>query len=267
MYNFETKSAVNLLSTSVEKNVQKISETFQKQIKSAEEMIDVQCKIASYFIGWWFSGVVSQPKGCKELDKLLFSAFHKNIILFFSALRLNSMGLFGSLRPLIRNIFEWLMISKLSSISDDTVVIKRWHNKETIYFSNAVLKKIQIPSSKPFSEFWSIICDFTHATRFSMQTSLEIEGKDDFKDIAGNYAVVNALLECNYHLLNTHLITQECEYMGKFYFGSKRFSMPEYKIPDLKKKAHSIFKNNREDFNKELVTLITNYKRKWVLNN
>ena len=98
-----------------------------------------------------------------------------------------------------------------------------------------------------------------------MQVEVDVESKEIIKSVAANITVINALLECNYHLLNTHLITSECEYMGKFYYGSKRFDMPEYHVPDLRKKAHSIFKENRADFGKDLKTLVATYKRKWKL--
>ncbi len=205
MYSSETKSAFELLNSHLENNTSKIRDVFCLEIENSERMLDIQCKIASYFTGWWNSGMVVQPKGDRTLDKLLFSAFHKNILSFYSALKLNSMGLYGSVRPLMRNIFEWLMISKFSSISDNTNVMKKWDNIETVYFSNAVLKKIKDPSPDPFIEFWSIICDYTHATKYSMQASLDISNRNNFRDILGNYGVLNALLECNYHLIITDL--------------------------------------------------------------
>jgi hypothetical protein len=142
----------------------------------------------------------------------------------------------------MRNVFEWLMTSKFSSISEDFSIIEKWHNDETIYFSNSILKKIKQPAFKLFYDFWSLLCEYSHATRISMQVLLNLEKAEDYDDIFFNLRIVNFLLECNYHLLNTHLITPEYDYLGKFYFQRKFINAAsgasidqlKYKVSDLR---------------------------------
>jgi hypothetical protein len=259
-------SAIRYIDQKIKKNTSETNKSLAAMIHNAEELIDIQCKIASYFVGWWSYKPLYRLKGLQKLSPLLFSAFHKNIFSFYSALRLSSYGLYGPARPLLRNIFEWLMISKFSSISENASVLANWNDEKTIYFSNSVLKKIKIPDPIPFYLFWSLICDFSHATRTSMQISLDIKDKDNNKDIMSNIAIINALIECNYHLLNTHLITSEYAYMGKYYFNRERFPQSmEYKVPNLRKQAHIIFKRNRNFLGSESLNLIGAYKRKWKL--
>lgn len=266
MYSADTNSAVELLDKKVRENTVEITKRLATQITNAEKLIDIQCNIASYFMGWWLSETPLAHRGHQEdLHALLMASFHKNIFSLFSALRLSSCGLYGAARPLMRNVFEWLMISKFSSISDNPSVMKKWHNEETIYFSNSILKKIKVPSPDQFYDFWSIVCGYSHATRSSLQISLEIDDEQIFKDIKINIAVINALLECNYHLLNTHLITTEYEYMGKFYYGPSFPHLRKYKVPELRKAAHTLFKNNRKFLGAGSIKLISAYKRKWVL--
>lgn len=265
VYSFERKSAVEYFDRKIEENAVVIKKILAEKIINAEKLIDIQCKIASYFTGWWCYKPLRRYKGHQVLSPLLFSAFHKNIFSFYSVLRLSSCGLYGPARPLLRNIFEWLMVSKYSSISENTSILEKWNNEETIYFSNSILKKIKNPDSKPFSYFWSLVCDYSHSTRMAMQVSLDIGNEDNFIDITSNIAIVNALIECNYHLLNTHLITSEYEYMGKFYYDRQGSPLPEYEVPQLRKQAHALFKKNREFLSTESVKLITAYKRKWKL--
>jgi hypothetical protein len=263
---YSTNSTVELFDKKARENTVEITKRLANHIASAEKLIDIQCNIASYFMGWWSSNTPFAHSGhSAEIYPLLISSFHKNIFSLFSALRLSSCGLYGADRSLMRNIFEWLMISKFSAISDNPSVMKKWHNEETIYFSNSVLKKIKVPSPEEFFTFWSIACEYSHATRSSLQISLDIDDEENFKDIKINVAVINALLECNYHLLNTHLITSEYEYMGKFYYGPRFSKRPKYKVPELRKAAHSIFKSNRKFLGAGSVKLISAYKRKWVL--
>jgi len=265
MYQFKTKSVVELFDRKIEENAVEIEKNLARMISNAERLIDIQCKITSYFSGWWSYTPLHRYKGYQKLSTLLFSAFHKNIFSFYTALRLSSFGLYGPARPLLRNSFEWLMVSKFSSISENTSVLAKWNDEKTIYFSNSILKKIKIPDPKPFYYFWSLVCEYSHATRTAMQISLDINNENNYEDIVSNIAIVNALIECNYHLLNTHLITSEFEYMGKFYYGRKGSPLPEYKVPELRKQAYSLFKSNRKFLNKESVKLISGYKRKWKL--
>jgi hypothetical protein len=262
---YRTNSAIEFLDKKVKENTVEVTKRLANQIESAEKLIDIQCNIASHFIGWWSSNTSFARKGHEELNALLLSSFHKNIFSLFSTLRLSSCGLYGVARPLMRNIFEWLMISKFSSISDNPSVMKKWKNEETIYFSNSILKKINVPSPENFYIFWSIVCGYSHATRSSLQISLDIDDKENFEEINVNIAIINALLECNYHLLNTHLITTEYEYMGKFYSSPHFSDLPKYNVPELRKAAHTIFKSNRKFLGSGSVKLISAYKRKWVL--
>lgn len=263
MYKPEITSTVGFFNKLAKENYAVLFDKEKDKIESAEKLIDIQCEIASYFVGWWSSEVMSIRKGQRELHPLLFSAFHKNIFNIYAALKLTTSGFYGPARPLMRNVFEYLMISKFSNISNDSQVMKRWYEGETVYFTNSIIKKILVPDPKPFAEFWSIICGFTHATRTATQVSIDINELYVYKDIFINIAVLNALLECNYHLLNTHLITSEYEYMAKFYCKKYKSPRPEYKIPELRKAAHDIFRKNRYFLGRESIKLISAYKRKW----
>jgi|GEM_PF-1558266 len=264
MYNWDTKSATALLDNLVEQNKEKFSSDTNKSIIGVRRLIDIQCKIASYFMPFWMSPVGPLRKGREELNALLFSSFHKNIYSFYATLVLTAMALYGPSRPILRGIFETLMIAKFCHTSEDPKVLQRWHEIETIYFTNSVLKKIVIPDPHPFTELWNLLCETSHTTRTAGQISMNTE--EDFQQSFNNLAILNALLECNYHLLNSVLITPELSYMVKFY--NTRFALKKkrgYKIPELRKSAHRQFAGNRVFLGPESIRVITAYKRKWVL--
>lgn len=264
MYKLETKSASDLLDGLADQNKESFSPSATKEIIGARQLIDIQCKIASYFISYWADPRAPLCSRYKELIPLLFSSFHKNIYSFYATLVLTAMGLYGPARPILRNIFETLMIAKFCGISDDSIVLQRWNEKETIYFTNSVLKKIVIPDPQPFAEMWEMLCKTSHATRSSGQISMNTE--EDSEESHFNLAVLNALLECNYHLLNSVMIKPGLYYMVKFY--STRFVLKKkrgFNIPELRKNAHHQFAENRSFLGPESVRLISSYKRKWVL--
>lgn len=262
MYSTKRKSAILFLDEITKQNKETLENDATHMIDNAKRLIDIQCGIASHFMSWWNAeGMPPMREENRALSPILLSGFHKNIINFYAALELTTLGLYGPSFPLIRNIYEWLMVCKFSSLSGNTHIVDKWHKQETIYFSNSILKKIIIPDSRPFAEFWSIVCGTSHATRTSGQISIKVDYIRE--DILANLAILNALLECNYHLLNTHLISSEYEYMAKFY--CTRYQIAEYKIPDLRKEAHKVFRENRNFLSKDSIELITAYKRKWSI--
>ena len=266
MYSPNTISLASKFDELVKKNTEYFSSKAQEHIQGSRELLDVQCRIASRFVGWWLAtDFMGNRKGYKELMHLLFSLLHRNFFTFYSALMLTVSGFYESARPLLRYIFESLMISKFCHICDDDRVIKKWDYGETIYFANSILKKITYPDARPFYEFWSLICEHSHATKASLQLSLELESEDELKNVAANLALLNALLECNYHLLNTHLISPKLAYMDKFYSTSITPKLRDYETPGLRKRAHVQFNKNRAFLGTKSIKLITAYKRKWII--
>lgn len=263
MYSRETESATALLDVLVQQNKERLSPATNKAVTGGRQLIDIQCKIASYFVGFWSSSAIPLKKGHKELRPLLFATFHKNLFSSYAILILTVNGLYGPARAILRSIFESLMIAKFSDISEDHRVMQRWDAMETIYFTNSVLKKIANPNPILFADMWNLLCDFSHATRSAGQISINFE---DTTEQGFNLAVLNALLECNYHLLNSLLITPELSYMVKFYCTCP---MPktarDYNIPELRKNAHRQFSENRSFLGPESIKLITAYKRKWTI--
>ena len=264
MYNRKTESLIKKFDVLSKSNSKSISYKYDEKIKCIEELIDIQGKIASYFVGLWNAPGIA-IKQYRELLPLLFISFHKNFFLFFSAYKLTIQGLYGPARPLMRNIFEALMVSKFCFLAEDPAILKKWDSGQTIYFTNTILKKIIDPNPQPFFIFWGIICDQSHASKTSMQFTLELTEEDETSGVLGNLAVLAVLLECNYHLLNSLLITPELYNMAKYYISRYSFRENEFGLPDLRKSAHSMFKKNRKFLSSDSISLIWTYKRKWSL--
>lgn len=265
MYSKHTVSLSSKFDDLSQTNTELFSRINQESISGVRELLDIQSKIASKFIGWWLSPRMPLRKGHNELMPLMFSLFHRNFFNIYSAMKLTLSGFYESARPLLRCTFESLMISKFCHICENDQVMKKWDAGQTIYFANAILKKIESPNTKPFYEFWALICEHSHATKGSMQVSIELKGEDEQHNIATNLAMLNALLECNYHLLNRHLITPELSYMDKFYSTRIKPKLREYDTPVLKERAHNQFKKNRAFLGAASIQLISAYKRKWII--
>ena len=240
-----------------------ILEAAADRIQGIKALIDIQYGIASYFAGLWERYGPHYGKSSTNLSLLLISLFHKNFFAFYSAYDQTIKGFYGPARPLLRYIFESLMISKYCNIADDVNLFERWSSGQTIYFTNSILKKIIFPDTNHFYDFWSLVCNYTHSTKYSLQISLEAD--ENLEDILLNLTFLNVLLECSYHLLNTHLITSELEYLVKFYTSEYHVPTSKYLVPDLRKKAQKQFRMNRVFLAKDSIGLIYAYKRTWKI--
>jgi len=160
-------------------------------IAGVRELLDIQCKIASKFVAWWLSPCMPLRKGHDDLMPLMFSLFHRNYFNVYSAMKLTLSGFYESARPLLRCIFESLMISKFCHICEDDQVMKKWASGQTVYFANSILKKIESPNTKPFYDFWTLICEHSHSTKNSVQASIQLEDKDEQNNVATNMAILN----------------------------------------------------------------------------
>jgi hypothetical protein len=145
----------------------------------------------------------------------IFSALIKNEYALYSCLRLTDLGLYGSARTLLRSVFEALMIAKFASVSQSEEFIEKWKSGQTIYFSNAILKKIEKPELDEINTLWRLLCEFSHATIYAQQVDLDFENIE--KELSINYSLIMIFLCWEYHLLSRHFVTSSMEYYTSRY--------------------------------------------------
>jgi hypothetical protein len=107
------------------------------------------------------------------------------------------------------------MIAKLCATDPDSDVFDRWIDGVDLYFTNGVLKKLRHPDITEFSETWRLMSQWSHATVFASQLSLDLETT---REEAGlNIAFIGVLLHCMQHLLNSHILTPSVKYYANRY--------------------------------------------------
>ncbi len=253
-YGKESKNFIrytNLLSERIGKRLHESRET---ELRLIEKLFNIEYEIANQYV-WIMLNAPHIFMMPSKVD-ILLAAFHKNLLAMYSSLSLTKGGFYGSARIIFRHIFEYLMIAKFSSLSEDEKIYESWKNKEAIYFANGVLKKIKTPDNEIFKIFWNRLNEISHASRTSLQ--LHIDWDSDKEQIESNLVVLQIFLECNYHLLNTHVITDSMKWNLNFYF-SERYE----KVKELKKDINELFAISRKMICKQERKIIHNYKKKW----
>ena len=245
-----------------------LSEMFSERITSVEAIFDKNLgdhfealtkimdntyRLASYHI-WLFNmpHLVELPKN----RSVIFSAIHKNFFVLHSALSLTRSGLFGPARTLLRHVFEYLVVAKFCAISEDDRVFESWDSGDTVYFTNGVLKKIIKPDNGELKDFWHLMCQYSHSTNSSQQVSIEWDGSED--DVYVTLCFIRAMLECQYHLLNSVLITKSMRSFAKKYDDDNA-------IKEVREKNRKILKLTRAMMGKKARDLTRCYVASWQI--
>ena len=155
-----------------QRNLGLAQEKFSERILVIKNCIDTQHEYVELFFG-----LLEHPHFTNhgDAEKPIFSAVIKNQIALYSSLILTLDGLPGSGLALLRSVYEALMIAKFASLRKNDNLISKWIPGETIYFSNAILKKIVTPELQELKILWEALCNVSHATIYSYQVLTRFE--------------------------------------------------------------------------------------------
>ena len=105
-------------------------------------------------------------------------------------------------------------------------------------------------------KLWDLLRSYSHSSIYSQQ--IVIDWKTHSADIAGNFIFLRLLLECNYHLLSSHLINSTMRYYSEKY-GDRNY------IRSLKKGMRDIIKESKKNMQIEPRKFIYTYKKSWKI--
>ncbi|RAT97856.1 hypothetical protein [Brevibacillus sp. Leaf182] len=231
-------------------NLTEIQKNFSNEITVFETMFNIE-----YFIAIKHGAFLGRFVDEEEHTGLMWTAFGKNMISFYSAFDLTKRGLVGSARMLLRHILEFLIIAKFISISKNSILINKWHKGEDIWMNKDVFSKIKTKSPE-IEDFWKLLCQYAHGTIYSQQ--IELGWKENEREIRLNFIFLSMLMEMNYHLLNSHIINRSLEYYVSQF--DEREEMVFYK-----NKIKEVFSHSKRSMLPEPKKVIRDYKMKWIL--
>lgn len=217
-----------------------------------EQLYSIQYRIAAHHFAFISNGFTSRY----IYEGLAWTAYFKNMHTLYTIIELMKKGLVGSLRILLRYVYEFLVIGKYTVISKNHRLAEMWEAGDEVRMERDVFKKIRYPRSESLKHLWKNLCRLAHGTIFSQQGSLDI--KDIRNELSFDFIVVAMLLEMNYHYLNTHLITSKLRYYVSYY-NAEEFK----KMKKQRKKAKQIMKVLRTYMKPEAKSAVYDYKRTW----
>jgi hypothetical protein len=146
------------------------------------------------------------------------TAFHKGLISIASAVELARSGLTAASYSAIRYGFEAVVTAKYC-LQNGASLADRWSEGQSIYFTNAVLKKIPSKNSLALKEYWNELSLVAHFTLFSGQISVPNDEGEPTKGpiIESTLVHVERLLHMFAHLQRSELVTKSMQYYNKRY--------------------------------------------------
>jgi len=219
-----------------------------------ESLLDLQYDVASIYLP-----IAMQFVNYKHgLIRILVSAFYKNLFAFYGAIDFTKKGLYGPARPILRYLFESVTIAKFCAVSLNQTLIAKWNNGDHIGLSNDVINKIKSPDNLSLKLFLKPLNSFVHHTKSSQQISFDID--ENRNEIIFNISVLKVLLECNYHVLNRHIVNNEVIYLVKTY-GEVRHN----EILKLKKELRERFSTSRKRLLSAHKGVIRDFTKVWLV--
>lgn len=219
-----------------------------------QRALDLQHGIASEFI--WLLDTGFAPR--YERERVAFWLFHKNLVAFTGALELIRLGLFGPARPLLRSIFEGQLLAKYCVLSGAEDLARRWREGRVIYVGKEVFRKIAEPDIRPLEEFWGLLSDYSHASILAHQRTLDVREPEHHGELTLTVVFLQMLVECNYHVLSTHLLTDSINYYARHYGR-------QYTIPQQRREARELMRSFRDRYAVEARLVVEIFKRRWIL--
>ena len=139
-------------------------------------------------------------------------------------------GLYTHARPLLRQLFEGLMIAKLCSLDHSTEVYDKWLDGAHTNFTNDIINRITHPGREQFVDLWKSLSGDTQASYFSGQP--DVNNGPALRMAQWNFAFLHMLLHATYHLLRTHLTTPSIRYRQREWFPDKELGSLRLKLTE-----------------------------------
>jgi hypothetical protein len=230
-----------------------VDAAYKTELRAMAQDFDAQFQLLSFV--YWTAGN-PELAGRGSTDVVLYSALHKNAVLFFSAIEMTRRGFYGPACTLLRPIVESLVLAKYCALADDTKVFEKWREGKYVHLVYDVLNRVDRPALGYIRTHWKALHELVRATIYAQQIFYrysEIE-----KEIRAVLGIIRVLLYWNYHLLTRHLLTPSKIYYTRTYGDHNAFEK-------ARQRARTFARRARTQFVEDGSKLVREYCARWHL--
>ncbi|MFW5879970.1 MAG: hypothetical protein ACOCUV_04020 [bacterium] len=198
-YGLDDPPIIDFIETSCVSTNRHIISIYGRPIADFREMLNLQYKYAkgsTHFI---------PALGMHRSTEILIHTMHGNFFHFWTILHLIEMGVLSEALIIMRTVYEGLLFGKFCALSDDSSLYNQWQNGNYVSVTKSILSKISNIDTTPLKRFWKALCSTTHYSPFSGDYTVSKEYVDS--NISLNFALINMLINCNWHFVTQHCIS------------------------------------------------------------
>lgn len=262
----------------IRNNKKLIKKVFERKIKLINKLIDSQTQLTSLFFQHLY--IKDQLREVYKKNVVVDNALLSLTNLTYSIMTLLENSFYGSVRVLLRQYFEYLIVSKFSEFDDDNI-LKKWQAKSNdntkfnINLSHDILNKLTGKNISEIRKMWKILSDASHPTKYAQQVPFVLTSensvswiKENFLNMHYTFDLYFMLVCMNYHLL----ISNWGRKSRRWYMGYDKDPVGDWKIEakikeEIKSTTKEYYENNKEYpvANKNIKKVISQYKQNWII--
>jgi hypothetical protein len=232
-------------------NRTKARRLYPDPISRSEALLNAHHAFASEHV-WTFE--VTRPNPTPT-EQLLFSAVAKNELALFSILELTQAGFFGSVRPLLRQVFEFQVLAKYAAVDSTGDIARRWLRGDVPAIGRDVFPRLGQPVAGHLRTFWRTLHPFVHASPHSQQVSPHME--HNFDELGVDLMLFSLVLHNQFHIL----------LQLAFNPRSKRLAVqysPRGRMTRLRRTIGQHLSRARPHYSAEGKALVRSFRTRWV---
>ncbi len=242
-----------ILASETIKTEESVAAAFSIPLELLADLLDAQFEIVDHTA--WLLGQ-QHLNGRNDTETAVFSAVHKNVFLFHSAITLTKSGMYGAAGTLLRPIFESLHIAKYCVLSKNDRAFNRWIAGDYVHLTNDVFNHVKNSTLPETRTFWKALNQLSHATVYAQQIFASYE--EIKTEIGSCLSLIQVLSVLNHHLLTRHYLTSQVIRYTRIYGDHASFQ-------SARDRASKNVATIRSSLTKDAKRLVREYVSAWEI--
>ena len=220
------------------------------------EMYDLFETVFESTSKFYINGICASPHG-KDRSTLCSAALYKGLLGLYNAIDCTITGRVGLAFLSLRQVVEFLIISKAAVSDSSGRVINAWLDEKDInlqrdIYNNLILDSTDKKQLAQMKDFFKMLGTFVHPTRSSQQISHEYETVRE--DVKRAFSLILVIFQMYRHLLFSIYMPKLNWYISYY--------CPE--VVDKKKRLLSLLDADKKLQTEAAKRVVSFYKKKWV---
>jgi hypothetical protein len=224
----------------------------KKLVLEIYDLFEVVFESASKF---YLNGIVAPPHDY-DRNRICFAALYKGLLGLYNAIDCTLTGRVGLAFLSLRQVVEFLIVSKAAVLDDSGRILNSWNegkgiNMQRDLYNHMKLTSVSKMQLEQFKDFFRMLGSFVHSTRGCQQVSHKYEVISE--DVKTAFSLILVIFQMYRHLLFSVYMPKLNWYLS--------FYCPD--IVDKRKRLLSLLDEDKKNQSEAAKRVINFYKKTW----